>query len=251
MVTVQSLSATLNTFSPANLFLTGENVHIWLASLSQPEQLQHELRALLTVDEQERAGRFYFERDRQRYITGRGFLRLLLGAYLQADASQIRFSYTTYGKPILAGVQPIPLNFNLSHSADKILYAFTPAIQMGIDLEHVQPMPDEDHFAKLYFSARESRQLGALDGAEKTAAFFKLWTAKESYLKAVGAGLAGELNQVEVTFWPGEETRFLSLGGDPTAAQRWRLELFMPWENFQAALSIEATEIKLSIHDLI
>ncbi len=233
-------AALFNAFSPPSFDLGGENVHLWQASLSQPEPLHRQLSAFLFPDELERAARFYFERDRHRYITARGFLRLLLGAYLQTDPARIRLSYNEFGKPKLDAPHRTRLNFSLAHAQDKVIYSFTPGCRVGVDLEHVRPMPDEDHFAAMFFSDRESRLLGALSGAEKTASFFRLWTCKEAYLKAVGAGLAGELNQVEVAFMPTGEARFLSLGGDLDRAQQWLLELFTPWEGFQAALTVEA-----------
>ncbi len=239
-----------NAFSPASFVLTGEKVHLWQVLLSQSDSLRSELFALLNQDERDRAARFYFERDRERYIIGRGFLRLLIGQYLQIDPGQIGFTYSEFGKPALDAVHRSQLDFNLAHSADRAVYVFTSGCRVGIDLEFVRQMPDEDHFAAMYFSQREGLLLQGLSAQEKTAAFFKLWTAKESYLKAVGAGLAGELNQVEVELLPQGGGRFLSLGGDPAAAQRWRLELFTPWENFQAALALDVSDKKLSIHNL-
>ena len=54
-------------------------IHVWRASLSTDEPTLRSLEATLADQERERARRFIFERDRDRYIAARGILRDLLG----------------------------------------------------------------------------------------------------------------------------------------------------------------------------
>ena len=61
--------------------LSGE-VHVWRASLEQPQRCLERLFDTLAPDEKERAERFYFDRDRNRFIAARGTLRSILGGYL-------------------------------------------------------------------------------------------------------------------------------------------------------------------------
>ncbi len=235
-------------FSPESFSLSGENVHIWQASLTQPEEIRAALSALLAADEQQRAARFFFEHLRERYSVGRGFLRLLLAAYLGTSPAAVNFTYNTYGKPLLAPSHTTPLNFNLANSQDRVVYIFTPGCRAGIDLEYVRPMPDEDQLAAMFFSERESRLLRALPAPQKTETFFRLWTGKEAYLKAVGAGLAGDLKQVEVE--TGENPHYISLAGDETAARRWLLRRFTPWPGCLAACAIETPAANISFRNL-
>ena len=146
-----------------------------------------------------------------------------------------------HGKPVLktAPGEPLPLQFNLAHSQALAMYAFHRRCPLGIDVEWVHPMQDEDSFAAMYYTARETAWLAGLEGAHKTAAFFKLWTCKEAYLKAHGAGLLKPLNQVEVWLEEGQPPRLAAIDGDEELAAHWRLEMFEPEEGFQGAVVVE------------
>jgi 4'-phosphopantetheinyl transferase len=54
--------------------------------------------------------------------------------------------------------------------------------------------------AHRYFSPREIEDLDALPEADKARRFQRLWTLKESYLKAVGSGIGGGLDRITFTF---------------------------------------------------
>src|SRR5512140_3474790 len=81
--------------------LSDSDIHIWYASLnvSDPELACY--RSLLSQDEVERAERFYFEKDRDHYIVGRGILRTILGGYLNVAPARIEFVYGPHGKPAI------------------------------------------------------------------------------------------------------------------------------------------------------
>ncbi len=86
---------------PATFTLQQGEVHLWRASLDQPETSFQRLQATLSPDEQARAARFHFDKDRSHYIVARGILRTLLGGYLKSDPRSPQFSYNSYGKPAL------------------------------------------------------------------------------------------------------------------------------------------------------
>jgi 4'-phosphopantetheinyl transferase len=95
-------------------------VHVWRAELSVSPGRLKTLGAVLAPEEQSRADRFRFPRDRDRFVAGRGILRELLGRYLDQEPQAVRLATTTYGKPILAlgpdGEAAPALQFNLSHA---------------------------------------------------------------------------------------------------------------------------------------
>jgi len=221
--------------------LSAGEVHVWCVSLECPPERLAALSALLSTDEKARAERFYFERDRDRYVAGRGFLRTLLGGYLGEQPARLEFSYGEHGKPALARAgQGKSLEFNLSHSGSLAVFAFSWARRLGIDLEHVRPMPDEDSFADRFFSPDESALVRSLSGERKLAAFFTIWTCKEAVLKADGDGLVKPLNQTEVRLADGAPVRLVAVDGDAAQAARWRLQTFTPAPGFLAALVAEA-----------
>ena len=168
--------------SLSSLQLSSDDVHIWRASLEQPLEDVAKFFALLSPDEVVRAERFYFERDRSHFIVGRGLLRTFLGRYLEMEPARVEFSYGPYGKPALKSVfHGKALQFNLSHSNSVAVFIFSWNRLVGIDVEQVRSILDEDRFAEQLFSAREGRFIGSLSGEQKLDSFFKIWTCKEAF----------------------------------------------------------------------
>ncbi|MBW4493510.1 MAG: 4'-phosphopantetheinyl transferase superfamily protein [Oscillatoria princeps RMCB-10] len=231
---------------PASLTLSLDEVHIWRASLDLPAELLAQLRATLSADEQRRADRFYFERDRHRFTAGRGILRNILSRYSGIEPALLEFGYSPRGKPALrsdsAGGN---LNFNLSHSGGIALYAVTRHRLLGIDLEMLRPMPDAEKIAERFFSPLESAVLRNLPATDKQEAFFLCWTRKEAYLKAVGEGLTG-LDDVEVSLTPGEPAKVLSISGGVQDASRWSLQHLTPAPDCVGAVAVEGHGFSLS-----
>ena len=228
--------------------LPATDLHMWNVLLeTAPQEFAH-LYSLLSADEIARAERFYFERDRSRYIIGRGILRTLLGKYLGTEASEIQFNYGPHGKPTLEPVSMgQTLQFNLAHSNDRAIFIFGWDRPVGIDIEHVRPLQDADRFAEQFYSARETALINSLPGDDKWNAFYKLWTCKEAFLKAQGSGLTVPLNQVEV-FLDGEDTaRLIAIGGDTVQAADWKLWIFNPLPGYQAAIAIQGFEGQIQI----
>ena len=224
---------------PSNLVLSKDVVHIWRADLNLPESVIKSLAKTLVPDEHNRADRFYFERDRKHFIAGRGILRSILGRYLNLEPAQLEFSYGSRGKPALANLDMgETLSFNLSHSHELALYAIAHTSWVGIDLEHIRPMDKVEQLVKRFFSAREYAVICSLPDDQKQEAFFRAWTCKEAYLKAIGDGLPG-LDGVEVSLTPGEPTALLSIQGDEEAASRWSVSQLIPAPGYMAALAVE------------
>ncbi|MBV9387294.1 MAG: 4'-phosphopantetheinyl transferase superfamily protein [Chroococcidiopsidaceae cyanobacterium CP_BM_ER_R8_30] len=225
---------------PPNLTLLNKDIHVWCASLNQPISYVQQLAQTLCAEEGIRAKRFYFEQDRQRFIVGRGILRTILGRYLGREPSQIQFHYGPRGKPSL-----VPacggswLRFNLSHSQELAVYAVTRDREIGIDIEYIRPMPEAAQLVARFFSVQENAMFRTLPPSQQQAAFFRCWTRKEAYIKALGDGLALSLDQFDVSLFSDEPARLLGIKGDHTAATRWFLQELIPAPNYIAALAVE------------
>jgi len=89
------------------------------------------------------------------------------------------------GKPYFAGAPH--LFFSLSHSGAYAACAFA-THPVGLDLQEHRHCSREA-VARRFFHPREYEWLKERDFAP----FFSVWTAKESYLKYTGAGIAGGL----------------------------------------------------------
>src|SRR5258705_9495402 len=102
----------------------GDEVHVWRTTLDWPPKSLAGLEQVLSPDERARVERFHFEKDRRCHLVSRGWLRLLLGRYLDTSPDSLRFDTSSFGKPSLAGgVAATPLRFNVSHSGALVLIA--------------------------------------------------------------------------------------------------------------------------------
>jgi 4'-phosphopantetheinyl transferase len=165
---------------------------LWSMSLDNPPWPRDRLLAVLSSEELERASRFRFEVDRQRFALARGMLRHLLGHAGQCDPKAIRFRYGPQGKPSLEGpaaaVNPSSVDFNLSHSRSSLLIGLSDGAPIGVDLELPTDAIDFEAIAEHTFSCAERLALGALHDRRRDA-FFACWTLKEALVKAWGGGL--------------------------------------------------------------
>ena len=225
---------------PSTLELSGNEVHVWLAELDPPAAGMQQMAQCLSENELLRAGRFHFKRDRVRFIVRRSVLRMILGRYLHIEPNRVQFSYGPYGKPYLEEtVGDGTLQFNLGHSNDIALYAFTRCRAIGVDIEYLRALPDTDQIIARFFTADEIATLNALPVSQRRQAFFNCWTRKEAYIKAIGKGLSQPLDQFEVSLAPGEPARLLNVEGAPKEASRWSLNAWTPAPGYVAALAVK------------
>ncbi len=231
---------------PTNFMVAGDQVHVWRASLDPPLVYVRSLVHTLSADEQIRTEQLYFERDRKRFIVGRGLLRMILGRYIGIAPERLRFQYGSAGKPALATTPGIPeVQFNVSHSHGLVLYAVTRDRQIGVDLEHIRPILGAEQIAARVCSPREQAVFRALPAMQRQVAFFHCWTCKEAYVKACGDGLARPLNQIDVSLAPSEPARSLSIAGASGAGSRWSLHELNPAPGYVAALAVERDNLQL------
>jgi 4'-phosphopantetheinyl transferase len=209
--------------------------------LDPPASQIEQFAATLATDEQQRAGRFHFERDRRRFIVGRGILRMILGYYLSLSPSRVQFSYGARGKPALAetfGGAGEQLCFNLAHSGEIAVYAMLHNQEIGVDVEQIRPMPDLEQIAGRFFAAQEQATLLRLPVEQRQDAFFNCWTRKEAYIKALGVGLAQPLDQFCVSLAPGQAAHLVSIAGSEAEAAGWLLAAFRPAPGYVASVAV-------------
>jgi 4'-phosphopantetheinyl transferase len=211
---------------------TGE-VHVWRMELEQSPDVLKRFRTTLEADELRRASRFHFDRHRNSFVAGRGFLRYVLGRYLDSRPEALRFSYGEYGKPALDGT----LHFNMSHSHGLALLAITQDRQIGVDVEHVRADFATEEIARHFFSHSEVESFNALAKEDQIAAFFRCWTRKEAFIKATGRGLSQPLDAFDVTLAPGVAAELLRVEEDD--ASRWSMSDIDAGVDYAAALVVE------------
>ncbi len=210
-------------------------VHVWRVSTAVDSDLEA-FAAALSPEERDRAEKFYFERDRCSFIVCRGTLRRLIAFYTGEDAGRIRLGFGVHGKPFLAHKHMSDLRFNVSHSREFALLAFSLNQEIGVDIEFKRSEVDFIALAETSFSKDERAAVLVCPPADRANLFYEYWTCKEACIKADGRGLSVPLDQFSVTArerdprWrkiisagPGFQTsgmrsRILEVGNDYAAA---------------------------------
>ena len=222
-------------------------VEVWPVWIHASDAVRRACRSLLSPEEASRAQRFAFPHLRAFYEVSHGVLRVLLSHYLKRDPREILLSLGRAGKPALTGDPG--LQFNMSHSGRLAAYAFTFDCELGIDVEEVREMPDLESIAERYFCRAEVLELLAVKGArERTGAFFRCWTRKESYVKAIGEGLSIPLDQFQVTLLPDSPARLVHVGEDSVAAAEWSLHHLEAAPGYAGALAYRAQPRPVVLH---
>ena len=190
-----------------------------------------QIRGYLCASERTRAAAFRYTDLAARFVWCRAALRQILGARLACPPKQVALQQTDAGRPFVADAG---FDFNVSHSGDLALIALLDGHgRVGVDIERLVPLRDMDKLAETVFTARE-REILRRERGTRLKAFYRLWTCKESYLKAIGTGLMVEPSRVDIDL---ENSRRPSLRQAPDA-RPCRIETFCPVPDFIAALTV-------------
>ncbi|HXZ06337.1 MAG TPA: 4'-phosphopantetheinyl transferase superfamily protein [Ktedonobacteraceae bacterium] len=227
--------------------LLTNDVHVWSALLDVPEDILQLLQQTLDSDEQIRADRFYFEKDRSRFIVCHGLLRTILASYLNIEPGRVMFNYTPNGKPFLVQkFQGKELQFNLAHSHELALFALTLDRRIGVDVEQIYGFAETNQLARRILSRQERAEMNKYPQDEKLETLFRYWTCKEAYVKATGVGLAQPLEKIHISLMLGSNARMISINRSVREASRWSLQELHPVPGFAAALVIEGFDFRLN-----
>ncbi|MGB8452321.1 MAG: 4'-phosphopantetheinyl transferase superfamily protein [Anaerocolumna sp.] len=151
---------------------------------------------LLTPEKQAKIRRFLKWEDMQRSLVAEILLKVVIIEKLKIDNKKIEITVDKYGKPFLKG--NLSFSFNISHSGEWVVCA-TDEYDVGIDVEEVRLIQTED-IIQNYFSREECRYFQDKGDIEKLDLFYKLWTLKESYIKAIGTGFSTDFTAFTIVF---------------------------------------------------
>jgi 4'-phosphopantetheinyl transferase len=178
--------------------IDSSQIHLWLAFLDEitDPQLLSEYQRLLSRDEVQKQQRFYFERDRNRYLVTRAMVRTVLSKYADVAPRDWRFAVNAYGRPSIANARiATGMDFNVSYTDGLIVLGVTCGRALGVDVENLRTRQVGMEIADWYFAPEEAAALRALPGEQQHRRFFEYWTLKESFIKARGTGLSTPLDQ--------------------------------------------------------
>jgi 4'-phosphopantetheinyl transferase len=198
--------------------LSPDRVYIWRVSLDPSAPSAAHLaswRAMLSAEELSKSQKFRSEKLRHDYIASHAALRTVLGRCLDISPASVQYANgpvsenkgelakATTIKPALllakdSGNQPENLRFNLSHTRGAALIGVALGRELGVDIEWHRPLDDLQDMAKHVMSKPELEQWLSMPSVEQISGFYRVWTRKEAYLKAIGLGLYRNLHAVTV-----------------------------------------------------
>lgn len=128
-----------------------------------------------------------FSQQKRKQSLGVG---LLLQYVLKRQGKpDVRIRIGQNGKPEADGIY-----FNLSHAGQVVICAVGD-VPVGCDVEQLKKEPRA--VAERFFCESEKNYLDTLGEEERTRAFFRIWTMKESYMKMTGEGLSLGMDRIE------------------------------------------------------
>lgn len=143
-----------------------------------------DLAQYFSLSEQARLAAISAPRRKLEYISGHLLIRQALNSVFPGWHSDNHIEHLESQAPEIKGPNLQKINFNLSHSNNIVGCAVCSDSFIGLDIEtnyRVRPYSD---IAQQYFSKREAEQIAKLPRAEQQHTFYRLWTLKESLLKA-------------------------------------------------------------------
>lgn len=179
-------------------------------------------RTLLDASELTRAAAYRQSADVARFITGRAALRRLVGQALDVPPATLNWVQGEHGKPGLHAQHAAGLEFNLSHSGNWVLVALSSLGVVGVDVERIEDQRDLSALAARVFSLREREILNASPGRQSVEFFYRTWTCKEAWIKALGAGLSYPLEQLDLHEAAQAPLETCTSVFDPQGSRAWR-----------------------------
>ncbi|MDE2761470.1 MAG: 4'-phosphopantetheinyl transferase superfamily protein [Gemmatimonadota bacterium] len=216
-------------------------VYVWEGRLDVPARAGTAARALLSRDERARADRFVYDRHRRRYTVAQAHLRRVLAGLTGTSPAGIDFRFGRHGKPHLPGGP----SFNQSHSEERIMIAVAAEGRVGVDIEEIRMVKHMLGIAARNFARDESARLHTAPAHERRELFFRLWTRKEAFLKALGVGLTHSLRSFSVDPSPGTARGLLEVGDLPEDPAEWHLGGLPCSEGAEAALAVDRAGIEV------
>jgi 4'-phosphopantetheinyl transferase len=208
-------------------------IEVLAAPIDVSRQELDRLAGILEPAELQRARRLP-EATRRQFVATRAILRTLLGERLGVPPGDVVLRQGKNGKLFVSG----GVLFNVAHSKDLAVFAFTHNLRVGVDVELLRPVAHLEGVVELALAPSEAADLHAVPADDRAAAFFACWTRKEAYLKASGNGL-GSPREVAVTLRPGAPERLVSVEGAPDEPGRWELASFEPRPGYVGAVAVE------------
>ncbi|MBE9222237.1 4'-phosphopantetheinyl transferase superfamily protein [Cyanobacterium stanieri LEGE 03274] len=193
-------------------------------------------KSLLSPDELDKIERFKNKLQGDRTCIARANLRIILSKHLNINPDKIIFNYNQKGKPFLKDYSN--LYFNLSHTDNWIIYGISNQL-IGVDIENISKQVKFKQLAQRFFCPSEYALIDQVKPENEAQLFYTFWTAKEAYLKAIGEGLSGGLDSIELSY------NFLSENVEITSAkirEEWQIKNCKINDNYLVSVAVKSKD---------
>jgi 4'-phosphopantetheinyl transferase len=217
-----------------------DEVHVWFA---EPDKIADEERlacfqSILAPDERARYGRFRSDRDGKHYLVAHALVRLALSSYAGTKPANWRFSANARGRPeIEAPDADRDLRFNLTHTDGLCACVVTRNRDCGIDAEALLHRHNLGKIADRMFPAAELQEIGDLAEGDAREPFYRHWTLREAYCKALGVGLAGSTKDFYFAVMDGNPPKVVFTHGSDESDQ-WQFSLMHLSDSHLVAIAV-------------
>ncbi len=158
------------------------------------------------------------------HATPRGAATRILSRLLRVPAEGISFAKDLHGRPhLVAPAEASAYSVSTARADDVMAVAIACGVPVGVDVEWTTRVPDAMAIMPDFFTSAEAAWVASHDRFERDVAFYKCWTMKEAFSKAVGLGASFGLREVELGVSGANETHIRSVHGGRTLAEGWRL----------------------------
>lgn len=221
-------------------------VNVFVSDLNNFKLELPKLLDLLSHREKLKASKFVFDHLKTRYIISHGLLRILFGKYLSLHPAEIDFVLNEFQKPFCKN-EPALL-FNISHSKDYACFAFSYQHKVGVDIEFIDRTFEVSDILPLIATPKEIKDFNDLHKRDRLFFFYKMWTLKEAFLKALGIGLSYNLSLIESTIIPKNTFKILKTSSilETEIENFWTFAPIKFVPQYIGAIAIERKDIKIN-----
>lgn len=231
-----------------NIVIEDCQVHVWQADLKTLSVYPKEISKTLSPYELDRASKFRFIKDQELFILRHYQLRLILSKYCNCKPHQLVFRYNSYKKPFISIPEFKQIKFNMTYSSDLMLVGLCKQKDIGIDIEKVHEIHDLENIAVENFSRQELEFLKSK--LNKTNTFFKIWTSKEAFIKAIGKGIYYPLKSFCIDFNSSGNYEHPINFKHPLESKLWRTAELNTSDGYIASIAIKSDKFNISYFQL-
>ena len=213
--------------------------HVRIIRVDLSAHPAREARALtwLDMDERQRHQRIQPEEGKRQFALCRSALRASLVETLHCKNDDLSFSDSRESKPVaIVCGKLVKHDFNVSHSFSHGLIALSEVGRVGIDVEERVVRYDIGGEITKAFSPTERLALKNTLGENNVGMFFRLWTIKESLIKAIGEGFRLDTSSFTIPEQLIHGARRANFRFPHLPDQEWQIEN-LENEQFAAALT--------------